>query len=99
MVRHVILWQFKDELSAPEREAAAAKIKAELEALPGVVPGLLSLTVATNPMETSNADLMLDSTLETAEALAGYAVHPEHVKAATYVRSVVKSRYCMDFEV
>ena len=99
MVRHVILWQFKDELSAPEREAAAAKIKAELEALTGVVPGLLSLTVATNPMETSNADLMLDSTLETAEALAGYAVHPEHVKAATYIRSVVKSRYCMDFEV
>lgn len=98
MVRHVILWQFKDELSAPEKEAAAAKAKAELEALVGVVPGLVSLTVATNPMETSNASLMLDSTLETPEALAGYAVHPEHVKAATYVRSVVKSRYCMDYE-
>lgn len=99
MVRHVILWQFKDELSAPEREAAAAKIKAELEALCGVVPGLLSLTVLTNPLATSNVDLMLDSTLESEEALAGYAVHPEHVKAATYVRSVVKSRYCMDQEV
>ena len=97
MVRHVILWQFKDELSAPEKEAAAAKAK-ELEALVGVVPGLVSLTVATNPLDTSNVSLMLDSTLESKEALAGYAVHPDHVKAATYVRSMVKSRYCMDFE-
>ena len=98
MVRHVILWQFKDELSAPEREAAAAKAKAEHEALVGVVPGLVSLSVATNPLDTSNVSLMLDSTLESKEALAGYAVHPEHVKAATNVRNVVKSRYCMDFE-
>ncbi len=97
MVRHVILWQFKDELSAPEREAAAARAKAELEALVGVVPGLLSLTVATEPLDTSNADLMLDSTLESKEALAGYAVHPVHVAAASHVRSVVKSRFCMDF--
>ena len=99
MVRHVILWQFQDALSVSEREAAAAKAKAELEALVGVVPGLISLTVATNPLDTSNVQLMLDSTLESVEALAGYAVHPAHVQAATFVRSVVKSRYCMDFEV
>lgn len=98
MVRHVLLWAFKDELTADEKCAAAKKIKAELEALVGVVPGLTHLEVVTNPMDSSNCDLMLDSTLESPAAYDGYKVHPEHVAAATYVRSVVKSRVCMDFE-
>ena len=98
MVRHVLLWQFKDELSAEERAKVAADAKRELEALVGVVPGLLSLTVTTTPMPSANVDLMLDSTLETPEAYDGYKVHPAHVKAAGIVRAAVRSRYCMDFE-
>lgn len=98
MVRHVLLWSFKDEMTADEKCAAAKKIKAELEALVGVVPGLKHLEVIVNPMDSSNVDLMLDSTLESPEAYDGYKVHPEHVAAANYVRSVVKSRTCMDYE-
>ena len=98
MVRHVLLWSFKDELTADERKTAAEKIKAELEALVGVVPGLTHLEIISTPMDSSNVDLMLDSTLESPEAYDGYKVHPDHVAAANYVRSVVKSRTCMDFE-
>lgn len=98
MVRHVIVWSFKDELSKDERDSAAKKIKSELEALVGVVPGLKQLTVSTSTLDSSNVDIMLDSTLDTPESYDGYKVHPAHVAAATYVRSVVKSRYCMDFE-
>jgi len=98
MVRHVLIWQFKDEMSADEKVAAAKKIKTELEALVGVVPGLKSLEVAINPMASSNADLYLDSVLESPADYDVYKDHPAHVAAATYVRSVVKSRVCMDFE-
>lgn len=99
MVRHIILWQFQDTMEKEERAAAAGRIKRELEALVGVVPGLVSAFVGTNPLDTSNADLCLDSCLESREALAAYAVHPAHVAAASFVRSVIKSRTCMDFEV
>ncbi len=98
MVRHVLIWQFKDEMTADEKAAAAKKIKSELEALVGVVPGLKSLTVAINPMASSNADLYLDSVMETPADYDVYKDHPAHVAAATYVRSVVKSRVCMDYE-
>ena len=50
-------------------------------------------------MDSSNVDMMLDSTLTDAAAYDGYKVHPAHVAAATHVRSVVKSRICMDYEV
>ena len=100
MVKHVILWQLKDELSATEKEAAKAAIKSGLEGLAGKVPGLLEIKVNTNPLPSSNADVMLDTLMESEEALKGYAVHPAHVAVATgTVRPAVKLRVCMDYEV
>ena len=99
MVKHVILWNLKE---MPEEEKAAVKqgIRESLTALVGKVPGLLEVRVITEPLETSNCDVMLDSTLESFEALKGYAVHPDHVKAANEkVRPFTASRVCMDFEI
>lgn len=100
MVKHIILWQLKDEYTEEQKAAIKQDIKAGLEGLVGKVPGLLEVTVNIDPLETSNADLMLDSTLESFEALKGYAVHPDHVAVADgKVRPNVKIRVCIDYEV
>ncbi|MCI8508338.1 MAG: Dabb family protein [Lachnospiraceae bacterium] len=99
MVKHVILWQLKEDLTKQEKYDVKKKMKEHLEALVGVVPGLINLKIVTEGMESSNADVMLDSRLESAEALKGYQVHPEHVKTAdTYVRPYAAVRLCMDYE-
>ena len=42
---------------------------------------------------------MLDSTLESAEALEGYQKHPLHVAAANaFVRPFTKTGLCIDYE-
>ena len=42
----------------------------------------------------------LDSTLESEEALKGYAVHPDHVAVANgKVRPYTVQRSCLDFEI
>ena len=100
MVKHVILWQFNEELSTEEKEQLKANIKERLEALVGVVPGLRDVTVETKPMETSNADWLLDCTLDDEDALKGYAVHPAHVAVAKeLILPNSKTRVCMDYEV
>lgn len=100
MVKHIILWNLKDEFSTEEKEAIKAGIKSGLEGLKGQVPGLLEITVHTNGLPSSNADLMLDSTLENEEALKSYAIHPAHVAVAdTKVRPFTKTRMCLDFEI
>ena len=49
-------------------------------------------------LESSNADLMLDSTFTDEEALKGYSVHPAHVEVAdTKVRPYTQIRLCLDF--
>ena len=99
MVRHIILWQLKDELSEEEKNKVKVEIKEGLEGLVGKVPGLLFVNVQIDKLESSNADLMLFSELESEKALKGYAVHPEHVKVADgVVRPNTKQRVCIDYE-
>lgn len=100
MVRHIILWQLRDEFSVEEKETIKAGIKEGLEGLKGKVPGLLDIYVQTEALSSSNADVMLDSSFEDEESLKGYSVHPEHVLVAdNRVRPFTKSRTCLDFEV
>ena len=99
MVKHIILWQLKDELSEEEKAQVRADIKAGLEGLKGQIPGLLEIKVQTEFLDSSNADLMLDSAFVDESALKGYAVHPAHVAVADgVVRPNTKSRVCIDFK-
>ncbi len=97
MVKHIILWTLKQEFN---NDKIKKEMKSSLEGLVGVVPGLLRLEVEIDPLPTSNADVMLYSELEDAEALKGYAVHPAHVEVAdTNVRPFTETRTVIDFEV
>lgn len=99
MVKHIILWKLKEELSAEEKENVKAGIKAGLEGLLGVIPGMTAIQVNYPGLGSSNADVMLDSTFESAEALKNYSVHPAHVDVAnTKVRPFTQTRLCLDFE-
>lgn len=101
MVKHIILWTLKDSLSEEEKIQIKKSIKEGLESLQGVVPGLIDIKVQIDGrLASSNADLMLDCTLESEEALKGYAVHPAHVAIAnSRVRPFTAIRSCLDFKI
>lgn len=100
MVKHVILWTLKDEYSVEEKENIKLGIKEGLEGLAGQIPGLIDIKVNINGLSSSNADLMLDSTFESEEALKGYSVHPAHVAVADgKVRPFTATRTCLDYVV
>ena len=101
MVKHIILWTLTPELSEEEKTAVKAGIKEGLEGLVGKVPGLIDVVVNVDGrLASSTCDVMLDSTLESPEALKAYATHPEHVAVANgKVRPYTVQRTCLDFEV
>jgi len=100
MVKHVILWQLKDELTEEEKRNIAREIKEGLEGLKGTVESIVDIHVQIDYLDSSNAQVMLDSTFEDEEGLEAYATHPEHLNVAkTKVVPYVKSRVCMDYEV
>lgn len=94
MVKHIILWKLKEGLDKEECKACA---KSRLEALNGKIDGLIKLEVITCGLDSSSADMLLNSEFESEDALAGYQKNPLHLEAAGYVRSVVGERLCLDF--
>ncbi len=100
MTKHVILWTMKEDFQGADLENIKAGMKNNLEGLKGKIPGLLDIHVYTEALDTSNADVMLDCTFESPEALKVYASHPAHVAVADeFVRPFTATRTCMDFEV
>lgn len=99
MVKHIILWQLKDELTIEEKTSVKEGIRTGLEGLQGRIDGLVEIKVQCQSLDSSNADVMLYSVFENEDALKAYAVHPAHVEVAdTKVRPYTKTRLCLDFE-
>ena len=97
MVKHIILWKLKSEYNNSDIKQ---EIKNDLEGLIGKIPGLVEISVQTESLASSNADVMLYSVFEDEASLKGYATHPEHVFVAnTFVRPYTETRLCLDFEV
>ena len=101
MIKHIILWRLRADLSAAQKQEAASAIKRGLEGLKGQIPGLLDIHVQIDGrLETSNADIMLDATLDSFDSLKAYAVHPAHVAVADgVVRPNTELRTCLDYEL
>lgn len=97
MVKHMIVWKFKDELE--NKAERAAQIKAALEDLVGKIEGLTEMRILTEGLPCSSGDLMMDSTFDSADALAAYQKHPLHVAIADgLVRPAMASRLSFDYE-
>ena len=92
MTTHIVFWQLKPE----NREENALEIKRRIEALVGVVPGLLEVTIGRNT-NGGEYDLALVSRHESMEALHLYDKHPAHEEVRAFVRGVIEKRAAVDF--
>lgn len=99
MIRHIVMWNIKEEITGEEKKKACEKMAEGFLPLKNLVPDVLDLKVEINTMESSNRDFMLLVDFPNVEALNAYQVHPEHVKAAAYVKEVTVNRVCFDYEI
>ena len=98
MVKHMIIWKFKDELE--NKDKRAQEIKAALEGLVGKIDGLVEMRILTENLPSSSGDLMMDSTFESDEALRAYQKAPLHQEVANgLVRPSMQSRLSFDYKV
>ena len=65
MVKHLILWKLKDELTTEEKQKIKEEIKVGLEGLQGKIPGLVEIKVQIEGLASSNADLTLPLQMKT----------------------------------
>lgn len=97
MVTHIVFWNLKEEFKGDKKEESVSRIRTALEALPEKIDGLISAEVGEN-YNPKGCDLSLYTQLESKEALEAYQTNPEHIKAATIVRSMISERWVVDYE-
>ncbi len=100
MVKHIVFWRLKKELSAAEHAQAFARIKAGFEALPGKIPGLLKIEIGLDYGQGTDAsDLVLYSEFDSRASVAGYEAHPAHAALVPLVREVRTEKRVVDYEL
>lgn len=99
MVKHIVLWKLKDSALGVTKQENAAKMKQMLEALNGIVPGLVKLEVGIDfSASEASGDIVLYSEFPDRAALDAYQAHPEHQKCVAFVKEVVSERRLVDYE-
>ena len=97
MINHIVMWKFRPDIPEEERRQTSAGMAAGMEALGGRLPGVHALHIVTAPLESSNCDLLLVSSFDSEEALAGYQQNPEHLALKKKYAPAFVSRSCVDY--
>ena len=96
MVRHIVMWDYKDGFTGDKNKENAERVKHELESLANL-NGIIEFNVFINEMISSSKDVILNSLFENEEALAAYQIHPEHQRVSEFVGTVFQNRACFDY--
>lgn len=101
MIRHVVMFHYKEEAEGSARADNVMKSKELLEGLVGKVPEIKWLHVGINDEEApdSNYQLVLTVDVDTIADLSAYQVHPDHKAVAAFIKKVVDGRACVDYAI
>ena len=100
MIKHIVLWKLRDEMKATKAEATVQELKSRLEALKSRIPEIVSLEVGMNGNKTVAAwDIALYSEFADVSDLEKYQRHPEHLKVAEYLKTIVLDRAVVDYRI
>ena len=100
ILKHIVMWKFKDEAEGHTRAENAQWMKEHLEALVGKIPELLSAEVGINIKESDAAyDAVLTATFRNTDDMETYKNHPLHQEVTNYCKKVRISRVVCDYFV
>ncbi|WP_434310916.1 Dabb family protein [Hominifimenecus sp. rT4P-3] len=97
MIRHVVSWNYKEEVSAEKKEELYAYFKEAFSALKEKVPGVISISVGAPPLPSSTKELCLYVEMQEESVLPLYAGHPDHLAIVEVIKRFCQDRCCVDF--
>jgi hypothetical protein len=95
MLTHLVVWKYRADTSQADRE----QHQGMLSALRNVVAGIDEFAVGSDFLRAPNSyDTGLFARFRDRSVLDAYTVHPEHVKAVEFGRSITEKMAKVDFE-
>lgn len=100
MIKHIVMWKLKSELSHDDKRDNSLKIKKQIEDLKDKIDVILDLEVGINFEESNQSyDLVLYSSFKSKYDLNCYQNHSNHQEVAEFIKTVVEARVVVDYEI
>ena len=103
MIRHVVLFKFKETANGKTKQENLLEAKARMEALGDVIPEFTRFQVhlGTQGQAVGNYDYILVSEFDSLQQLEAYQKHPAHVAFGQFVKELREpdGRACIDYEI
>ena len=99
MVKHIVLFKLKDEVSAEEKLVVMNKFKEAIEALPAKISVIRKIEVGLNMNPGESWHIALYSEFDNLDDVKFYATQPDHVAAGKIIAEAKESRSCVDYEI
>jgi len=100
MIKHIVMWKFKEEAEGRSKLENMKLVRDRLYALVPLVPEIKAMEIGFDFGNTPMSyDMMLYTEFETKEALNVYAVDSEHAKVKAIVAATTQARVVLDYEV
>ena len=95
MIKHVVFFKFRKDVSEKERETGIRKLRE----LPSLIDFIRSFEVGIDQLHSPRSwDAVLIATYDNMDDLSRYASHPAHVPAAEFMRTLCESVGSVDYE-
>lgn len=100
MIKHVVMWKFKEFAQGRTKQENLELVKNMLGELTGKIDFIRSMEVNfnVNPKE-GMFDAVLESTFDSLEDVKKYREHPDHKAVSSYVALVRESRASVDYKI
>ena len=95
MLTHIVIWKYRDEIEPEVRETHVALLRG----LAATIPAIERLAVGFDVLKLPRSyHTGLVAVFRDRAALETYTVHPEHIKAAEFGRTIAAHIASVDFE-
>jgi len=99
MIKHVVMWEFKDFAEGKDREKNIEIAEKKLLSLKDLVDQIKFIEVGKNINQSEAAyDLVLITEFESLTDLDEYQNHPEHKKVAAFIGKTAAKRVLVDYK-
>jgi hypothetical protein len=95
MLTHIVIWKYRADVEQEVRDAHVALLRG----LAAVIPQLESLSVGFDVLDLPRSyDTGLVAVFRDRAGLEAYTIHPQHIKAAEFGRTITQHIASVDFE-
>ena len=97
MIRHTIMWKFKEQVGNEDRDAIMSHVEKILSALKPIIPEIRSMRIEKDILRSQrSSDMIYITEFDSLDTLEVYRVHPEHMKVAAYIAEVQEAQAVTD---